>query len=82
MKPLTPQTPLFTWIVGYAAGCVATLPFLYHRYLHKNQATENGSNSAVTITVGPFRRPSEDENLPTIADDLRNGRNAGPNPPR
>lgn len=35
-----PRTPLFAWIVGYASGCVATLPLLYWRYLHRNQASE------------------------------------------
>ncbi|KAJ4957755.1 hypothetical protein NE237_024866 [Protea cynaroides] len=31
-----PQAPLFEWVVGYAAGCVATLPLLYWRYRHRN----------------------------------------------
>ncbi|KAG0495984.1 hypothetical protein HPP92_000675 [Vanilla planifolia] len=36
-----PKTPLFTWVIGYTAGCVATLPHLYWRYLHRDsQATE------------------------------------------
>ncbi|XP_058111801.1 E3 ubiquitin-protein ligase At1g12760-like [Magnolia sinica] len=39
-----PQTPLFAWVVGYALGCVATLPVLYWRYLHhNNQTTEQES---------------------------------------
>lgn len=38
-----PQTPLFSWVVGYAAGCVASLLLLYWRYLNRNQATEQGS---------------------------------------
>ncbi|XP_059634995.1 E3 ubiquitin-protein ligase At1g63170-like [Cornus florida] len=38
-----PQTPLFAWIVGYAAGCAASLPILYWRYLHRHQGTEQGS---------------------------------------
>ncbi|PSR96845.1 E3 ubiquitin-protein like [Actinidia chinensis var. chinensis] len=36
-----PQTPLFAWVVGYASGCVATLPILYWRY--RNQGTEQDS---------------------------------------
>ncbi|KAF9612796.1 hypothetical protein IFM89_004206 [Coptis chinensis] len=32
----TPQAPLFAWIIGYASGCVATLPLLYWRYRHRN----------------------------------------------
>ncbi|PIA65252.1 hypothetical protein AQUCO_00100616v1 [Aquilegia coerulea] len=39
-----PQAPLFAWIVGYASGCVATLPLLYWRYRHRNnQHTEQES---------------------------------------
>lgn len=70
-----PETPLFAWIVGYAAGCAATLPLLYWRYLHRNQSAEQGSsqarqgsaqgnspsepNSYITIS---FARSSEEEN--------------------
>ncbi|KMT16888.1 hypothetical protein BVRB_2g043630 [Beta vulgaris subsp. vulgaris] len=35
-----PRTPLFAWIMGYATGCIATLPLLYWRYLHRNQGSE------------------------------------------
>eukprot|EP00262_Sarcandra_glabra_P000140 TRINITY_DN1022_c0_g2_i1.p1 TRINITY_DN1022_c0_g2~~TRINITY_DN1022_c0_g2_i1.p1 ORF type:complete len:433 (+),score=35.93 TRINITY_DN1022_c0_g2_i1:360-1658(+) len=39
-----PKAPLFVWVVGYASGCVATLPFLYWRYTHRNsQAAEQES---------------------------------------
>lgn len=31
-----PRAPLFAWVIGYAVGCVATLPLLYWRYLHRN----------------------------------------------
>ncbi|CAH1426406.1 unnamed protein product [Lactuca virosa] len=88
-----PQTPLFAWIVGYAAGCVASLPFLYWRYLHRNQATEPGSsqarqppseanhtpepNSYITIS---FARSSEEETRPpTTSPDTWNGLNVGSN---
>ncbi|KAL5975187.1 hypothetical protein ACLOJK_031866 [Asimina triloba] len=42
-----PQAPLFAWVVGYASGCVATLPLLYWRYLHRNQqgSTEQDSGN-------------------------------------
>eukprot|EP01018_Ginkgo_biloba_P038760 Gb_28554 [translate_table: standard] len=30
-----PQAPLSVWVVGYAAGCLATLPLLYWRYAHR-----------------------------------------------
>ena len=38
-----PHAPLFTWIVGYASGCVATLPVLFWRYRHRNQSPEQDS---------------------------------------
>ncbi|XP_038974663.1 E3 ubiquitin-protein ligase At1g63170-like isoform X2 [Phoenix dactylifera] len=31
-----PQAPLFAWIIGYTLGCIATLPHLYWRYIHRN----------------------------------------------
>ncbi|KAG0579821.1 hypothetical protein KC19_4G126000 [Ceratodon purpureus] len=30
-----PEAPLEAWVIGYAAGCVATLPLLYWRYTHR-----------------------------------------------
>ncbi|KAL9242392.1 hypothetical protein vseg_016394 [Gypsophila vaccaria] len=36
-----PQAPLFTWVVGYTAGCFASLPVLYWRFLHRNHVVEN-----------------------------------------
>lgn len=30
-----PQAPLHVWVLGYAAGCFATLPLLYWRYTHR-----------------------------------------------
>ncbi|KAF5461469.1 hypothetical protein F2P56_017566 [Juglans regia] len=41
-----PRTPLFVWIVGYASGCVATLPLLYWRYHHRNQVSEQDSTQS------------------------------------
>ncbi|KAI3814571.1 hypothetical protein L1987_14211 [Smallanthus sonchifolius] len=87
-----PQTPLFAWIVGYTAGCVASLPFLYWRYLHRNQATENRSNQARQsssegnhqpesnsyITIS-FARSSEEENQPATSPGTWNGLNVGSN---
>ncbi|MED6124541.1 hypothetical protein PIB30_059903 [Stylosanthes scabra] len=39
-----PHAPLFPWIVGYASGCVATLPLLYWRYYHHNQSRDQDSS--------------------------------------
>ncbi|KAI3865863.1 hypothetical protein MKW92_039885 [Papaver armeniacum] len=30
---------LFVWALIYASGCLATLPFLYRRFMHRNQGT-------------------------------------------
>ncbi|XP_043702735.1 E3 ubiquitin-protein ligase At1g63170-like isoform X2 [Telopea speciosissima] len=39
-----PEAPLFEWVLGYAAGCLATLPLLCWRYRHRNnQGTEQDS---------------------------------------
>ncbi|XP_024029651.1 E3 ubiquitin-protein ligase At1g63170 [Morus notabilis] len=54
-----PRTPLFAWIVGYASGCVATLPLLYWRYRHHNQLSEQDSaqprqTSQINVPAVPF----------------------------
>lgn len=54
-----PRAPLFAWIVGYASGCVATLPLLYWRYRHRNQVSEQDSAqphqaSQINVPAGPF----------------------------
>ncbi|KAK7283053.1 hypothetical protein RIF29_12295 [Crotalaria pallida] len=38
-----PSAPLFEWIVGYASGCVATLPLLCWRYYHGNHLQQQDS---------------------------------------
>ncbi|CAN4076881.1 unnamed protein product [Withania somnifera] len=37
------RTPLFAWVVGYTAGCTASLPLLYWRYLHRYQIPDQRS---------------------------------------
>lgn len=88
-----PQNPLFAWVVGYAGGCAASLPLLYWRYLHRNQATRQGStqgqqplsegntrtepNSYITISFAPS---SEEETHQNTSSDTWNRVNvAGPN---
>ncbi|XP_010062439.2 E3 ubiquitin-protein ligase At1g63170 isoform X1 [Eucalyptus grandis] len=39
-----PEAPLFAWIVGYASGCVATLPILYWRYRSGNRGSDQQSS--------------------------------------
>ncbi|KAF2301314.1 hypothetical protein GH714_022979 [Hevea brasiliensis] len=38
-----PQAPLFAWVVGYASGCVATLPILYWRFRNRYQSAQQDS---------------------------------------
>ncbi|XP_076914712.1 E3 ubiquitin-protein ligase At4g11680-like [Bidens hawaiensis] len=63
-----PQNPLFTWVVGYAGGCAASLPLVYWRYLHRSQPFERQStqgqqqprsepNSYITISFAPSEQP-------------------------
>lgn len=40
------RAPLFAWIVGYASGCVATLPLLLWRYCYNNCVRELDSSQA------------------------------------
>ncbi|XP_071723494.1 E3 ubiquitin-protein ligase At1g63170 [Rutidosis leptorrhynchoides] len=51
-----PRTPLFEWVVGYACGCVASLPLLYWRFRHRNQVSEQDSAQArqVNVSAGRF----------------------------
>lgn len=35
-----PRAPLFTWVIGYASGCVATLPLLFWRFYYRNETSE------------------------------------------
>ncbi|XP_061338549.1 E3 ubiquitin-protein ligase At1g63170 [Gastrolobium bilobum] len=39
-----PQALLFEWIVGYAAGCVATLPTIYWRFRNRNQSADEDTS--------------------------------------
>lgn len=41
-----PHTPLFQWIVGYASGCVATLPLLFWRYYNHNHMREQDTTQS------------------------------------
>jgi hypothetical protein len=41
-----PHAPLHVWIIGYASGCLATLPLLYWRFRHRNQGSAEQDSSA------------------------------------
>lgn len=75
-----PHAPLFAWVVGYTAGCFASLPVLYWRFLHRNQGPERGAlqaspaaphassasgpNSYVTISLSQSPEQEDHQNLP------------------
>uniref|UniRef100_A0A2N9FCM2 E3 ubiquitin-protein ligase n=1 Tax=Fagus sylvatica TaxID=28930 RepID=A0A2N9FCM2_FAGSY len=82
-----PHAPLFAWIVGYASGCVATLPLLYWRYRHRNQVSEQDSSQPrqaspqINVPAGPFSlsvtRNSEGENHPAAVRSPRSNQHSG-----
>ncbi|KAA3486029.1 E3 ubiquitin-protein ligase isoform X1 [Gossypium australe] len=81
-----PRTPLFAWIVGYSSGCVATLPLLYWRYRHRNQASEQDSaqNRHASHNNAPARsfslsvtRTSDGSDHRTATTSPRGGQNMG-----
>ncbi|XP_071698272.1 E3 ubiquitin-protein ligase At1g63170-like [Rutidosis leptorrhynchoides] len=92
-KGENPQNPLFAWVVGYAAGCAASLPLLYWRYLHRNHATSRRTNqvqqpisegnahqepnSYITISFTPS--PEEETHQPTSSNTLNGLNVAGSN---
>ncbi|XVF74643.1 hypothetical protein PTKIN_Ptkin13bG0127700 [Pterospermum kingtungense] len=84
-----PQAPLFAWIVGYASGCVATLPILYWRFLNRNwgieqdsthlrQGSSHGNPSETTsYTAISVTQASEEENNRITDSATRNTQIAG-----
>ncbi|XP_010688136.2 E3 ubiquitin-protein ligase At1g63170 [Beta vulgaris subsp. vulgaris] len=75
-----PQAPLFAWVVGYTAGCFASLPVLYWRFLNRNQGHERGAlqasqasprgnstsgpNSYVTISLSQSSEQEDHNSVP------------------
>ncbi|KAG4196693.1 hypothetical protein ERO13_A06G187900v2 [Gossypium hirsutum] len=84
-----PQAPLFAWIVGYATGCIATLPILYWRFLNRNvgnnqdlthsqQGSSHGNPSETTpYTAIAVTQASDEDNNRIIESATRNTRIAG-----
>lgn len=70
-----PEAPLFTWVVGYTTGCVATLPILYWRFRTYNRGTaqeratsstqgnNNPSESTPYTPVSADQVPPDEENI-------------------
>ncbi|KAF5743280.1 RING/U-box superfamily protein [Tripterygium wilfordii] len=82
-----PRAPLFEWIIGYASGCVATLPLLYWRYRHRNlvsgqdSAQPRQSSPHMNVPAGPFSlsvtRTSEGEDHRSAVTSARGGQDSG-----
>ncbi|KAK3010452.1 hypothetical protein RJ639_010661 [Escallonia herrerae] len=78
-----PRAPLLAWIVGYASGCVATLPLLYWRYRNRNQGQDQDSSQArqgspqSNLSGGSTTRTLEGEDRRTSASASRDGQSAG-----
>jgi hypothetical protein len=71
-----PQAPLLEWVIGYTVGCVATLPHLYWRYIHRNIV--NGEQETSHAPQGPSNNNStEASNAASVSERRRNAaRNA------
>ncbi|CAI0414853.1 unnamed protein product [Linum tenue] len=78
-----PRTPLFVWIIGYASGCLATLPLLYWRYHLRNQGTDQDAaqtrqgSTHINVPAGPFSlsvtRTSDGEDRRPVVGSPRGG---------
>ncbi|XP_043724403.1 E3 ubiquitin-protein ligase At1g63170-like [Telopea speciosissima] len=62
-----PQAPLFEWVVGYAAGCVATLPLLYWRYRHRNNQGSTQDSAHPRQGTSQSSNPSEPTSYTAIS---------------
>lgn len=50
-----PHAPLFAWIIGYTVGCIASLPLIYWRYVHRNRPLDQEPQQPPTtyLTLTP-----------------------------
>ncbi|KVH89940.1 Zinc finger, RING/FYVE/PHD-type [Cynara cardunculus var. scolymus] len=61
-----PHAPLFTWVIGYASGCVVTLPLLFWRFHNRNygsnqepsQARQSSTPGSLSAIASSFTSPS------------------------
>uniref|UniRef100_A0A2P2KY44 Uncharacterized protein n=2 Tax=Rhizophora mucronata TaxID=61149 RepID=A0A2P2KY44_RHIMU len=84
-----PQAPLFAWVVGYASGCVATLPILYWRFRNRNPGSQQDSiqpqqgssqrspPEATSYTAISVNQTSDEEASRSIESTTRNSQIAG-----
>lgn len=80
-----PEAPLFTWVVGYTSGCIATLPILYWRFRTYNRgsgqdSSQRGSSSqannnpseSTPYTAVSVAQPLDEENTTDMSAAPRN----------
>lgn len=60
-----PDAPLFAWVIGYASGCVVTLPLLFWRFYNRNalnqepsQARQSSSPASLSAIASSFASSS------------------------
>ncbi|CAO2815323.1 unnamed protein product [Amaranthus hypochondriacus] len=77
------EAPLFAWVVGYACGCLATLPILYWRLRNCSRGPERVSvqshqSSSGTISAGANNSNSSlnQEEMDSYDDSRTNARNS------
>ncbi|KAG7590829.1 Zinc finger RING-type [Arabidopsis suecica] len=54
-----PQAPLFTWVIGYTSGCIATLPILFWRFRTYSRGTGQDSSQRGSSSQANNNNPSE-----------------------
>jgi hypothetical protein len=80
-----PHAPLFEWLLAYTIGCVATLPHLYWRYLHRNrhnteqEPTNQDSSERIISDPNPNSAPSF--HASEFMDSVNSTGMSGSNPP-
>ncbi|CAK8568694.1 unnamed protein product [Lathyrus sativus] len=63
-----PHAPLFTWVVGYASGCAASLPLLLWRYFarerNESQSSTTGDDPSGILLSNQTTNQGEEDGVP------------------
>lgn len=69
-----PKAPLSVWVLGYAAGCLATLPLLYWRYSHHYaRQIEQNTHHAMPVMASSNNWNLPQSNFPSTRGALSQG---------
>lgn len=66
-----PHAPLFTWVIGYASGCVITLPLLCWRFHNRNSSNQEPSALVSSFASSSNGRISEGESRNSVGSSTR-----------